>query len=166
MLTSPTHNLPSLTPPNQTLSNEAVGGTIGAFDLFHVGHLRFLATARQRCSHLKVGVGSDRLLPLSKGRVPVCSEVHRMEILRGLRCVDEVCVFDVGLDEPDGATRWITDWGVNTVFVSSEWIDTPRWQRLMPLLANNGIHCQVIPYTLGISTTALRQQIADGGQMP
>lgn len=140
-----------------------VGGTIGAFDLFHVGHLRFLTAARQLCSHLKVGVGSDRLLPLSKGRTPVCNESHRVEILQSLRCVDEVCVFDVGLDDTDAATRWLTDWGVNAMFVSSDWIDSPRWQRLKPLLAHNGITCHVLPYTQGISTTVLRQQLASGG---
>lgn len=148
------------TPPN----GQVVGGTIGAFDLFHVGHLRFLTAARQHCAHLKVGVGSDRLLPLSKGRAPVCNEAHRMEILRGLRCVDEVCVFDVGLDEPNAATRWLADWGVNVMFVSSEWIDTPRWRRLTPLLAEAGIACRVLPYTQGISTTALRQQLSASNQ--
>ena len=141
-----------------------VGGTIGAFDLFHVGHLRFLTAARQHCSHLKVGIGSDRLLPLSKGRVPVCSETHRMEIVLGLRCVDDACIFDVGLDQTDAAARWPIDWGVNTVFVSSDWIDTSRWQRLAPLLANSGIACQALPYTQGISSTALRQKMAQGGQ--
>ena len=141
-----------------------VGGTIGAFDLFHVGHLRFLTAARQHCSHLKVGIGSDRLLPLSKGRAPVCSEAHRMEIVLGLRCVDDACIFDVGLDQTDAAARWLIDWGVNTVFVSSDWIDTSRWQRLAPLLANSGIACQALPYTQGISSTALRQKMAQGGQ--
>ena len=140
----------TLAAPN-THGAPLVGGTIGAFDLFHVGHLRFLTAARQHCTHLKVGVGSDRLLPLSKGR--------RMEILRGLRCVDEVCVFDVGLDQTDATTRWLTDWGVNIVFVSNDWINTPRWQRLVPLLANNGITCHALPYTQGISTSELRRTI-------
>jgi len=61
--------------------------TVGAFDLFHLGHLRFVTTARQHCTQLKVGLGSDQLLPQSKGRAPVYSEAHHMEILHGLRCV-------------------------------------------------------------------------------
>ncbi|MBX9936912.1 MAG: adenylyltransferase/cytidyltransferase family protein [Burkholderiaceae bacterium] len=151
-------------PHHSSHTARVVGGTIGAFDLFHVGHLRFLTAARQRCSYLKVGIGSDRLLPLSKGRAPVCSEAHRMEIVLGLRCVDDACIFDVGLDQTDAAARWLIDWGVNTVFVSSDWIDTSRWQRLAPLLANSGIACQALPYTQGISSTALRQKMAQGGQ--
>ncbi|HRK38434.1 MAG TPA: adenylyltransferase/cytidyltransferase family protein [Burkholderiaceae bacterium] len=139
-----------------------IGGTIGAFDLFHVGHLRFLTAARQLCSHLKVGVGSDRLLPISKGRAPLRNEAERMEILRGLRCVDEVCVFDVGLDQTDAAAQWIANWPVNIVFVSSEWIDTPRWQRLAPALAAHHISCHALPYTEGVSTTALRRKMALG----
>ena len=164
MLIPPNHNPTSAAPSDQQLKTEVIGGTIGAFDLFHVGHLRFLTAARQHCTHLKVGVGSDRLLLLSKGRATVCSEAHRMEILRGLRCVDDVCVFDVGLDDTDAATRWLADWPVNMVFVSNEWIDTPRWQRLRPELANRGIACHVLPYTRGVSTTALRQQLAQAAR--
>ena len=48
------------------------GGTIGAFDLLHVGHLRFLQQARQSCDWLKVAVGEDRLLVIGANRdVPV-----------------------------------------------------------------------------------------------
>lgn len=146
-------------PPQRPHPGPRVGGTIGAFDLFHVGHLRFLNAARLQCDYLKVGVGSDRLLPLSKGRAPVCSEDQRLEIVQALRCVDEACVFDVGLDHAEATLRWLMDWGVNLMFVSSEWIDTSRWHRLRPLLAQQGIACQALPYTQGVSTTALRLTI-------
>ncbi|GAB3355625.1 MULTISPECIES: adenylyltransferase/cytidyltransferase family protein [Giesbergeria] len=148
-------------PPANPLPPDApvVGGTIGAFDLLHVGHLRFLTAARQHCQYLKVGVGTDRLLRHVKGRATVCHEAHRLEVIQGLRCVDEACLFDVGLDQTTQATRWLADWGVNTLFVSSEWIDTPRWQRLRPLLAQHGLICRVLPYTQGISSTALRQKV-------
>lgn len=149
-------------PRNSSPARPVVGGTIGAFDLFHVGHLRFLTAARQHCSYLKVGVGSDRLLPLSKDHATVCSESQRLEILQGLRCVDEVCIFDVGLDQTQAAAHWLADWQVNLLFVSSDWIDTPRWQRLRPLLADRGIACQALPYTQGVSTTALRQRMGLG----
>ena len=140
-------------------TDTVIGGVIGAFDLFHVGHLRFLSAARQQCAHLKVGVGSDRLLHLAKTRAPVCDQAQRLEILRGLRCVDVACVFDIGLNHTEAAARWLADWPVNTVFVSSDWIESHRWQRLRPALAALGIGCTVLPYTEGISTTLLRQKV-------
>lgn len=145
----------TLTPPLHRL-----GGAIGGFDLFHVGHLRFLQAARARCSHLKVGVATSRLLGATKGRPPVCDEQHRLEIIRGLRGVDEACLFDIGLDQTAASAQWLVDWPIDCMFVSSDWIDTPRWQRLGPLLTERGIACEVLPYTEGISTTALRQQLA------
>jgi len=136
------------------------GGVIGGFDLFHVGHLRFLEAARQRCDCLKVGVGSDRLLRLGKGREPICNQSQRQEILLGLRCVDAVCIFDIGLDQTDAAARWLINWPVQQMFIGSDWADSERWQRLMPILAASGINCQVLPYTEGISSTLLRQKVS------
>lgn len=136
-----------------------IGGVIGAFDLFHVGHLRFLNAARQQCDWLKVGVGADSLLLQGKGRAPVCDQTQRLEILQGLRCVDEACVFVIGLDHTELAARWLADWPVQLMFIGSDWCDSLRWQRLRPALAQRGIGCVVLPYTEGISTTLLRQKL-------
>ena len=150
MLTPPA---PS-TPPGRT-----VGGTIGAFDLFHVGHLRFLQAARAQCDYLKVGVGSDRLVQLAKQRPTVFNADQRLETLAGLRCVDEVCAFDVGLDYTQAAVTWLLAWPLDIVFVSQDWAGSPRWQRLEPALAAQGITCHWLPYTKGISTTQIRQAL-------
>ena len=138
---------------------QAIGGTIGVFDLFHVGHLRFLQAARARCDWLKVGAGADALCARSKHR-PVIEEGQRMEILGGQRCVDEVCLFDVGLDQAADSADWIAAWPVNLMFVSEEWRASPRWQRLEPVLAARGIACVWLPYTAGISTTEIRRRLA------
>jgi glycerol-3-phosphate cytidylyltransferase len=64
--------------------------TFGTFDVFHVGHLRLLERARALGEHLSVGVSSDPLNEVKKGRAAVFSQQERIEILRALRCVDEV----------------------------------------------------------------------------
>ena len=64
--------------------------TFGTFDVFHVGHLRLLERARAQGDHLIVGVSTDELNRSKKQRDPVYSLAERMEILAGLRCVDEV----------------------------------------------------------------------------
>lgn len=78
----------------------AAGRTIalanGVFDLFHVGHLRYLEGARALADLLVVAVNSDlsaRLLGKGPGR-PVIPGAERAEIVAALRCVDHVVPFD------------------------------------------------------------------------
>lgn len=67
----------------------------GAFDLLHVGHVRYLEAARAQGDYLVVGVNSDRSVRESKGPGrPVLSEAERAEIVAALRCVDAVVLFD------------------------------------------------------------------------
>jgi rfaE bifunctional protein nucleotidyltransferase chain/domain len=68
----------------------------GVFDLFHVGHLRYLEGARRLADLLVVAVNSDastRLQGKGPGR-PVVPEGERAEIVAALACVDAVVVFD------------------------------------------------------------------------
>jgi rfaE bifunctional protein nucleotidyltransferase chain/domain len=78
----------------------AAGRTIalanGVFDLFHVGHLRYLQGARALADVLVVAVNGDasaRTLGKGPGR-PVIPEGERAEIVAALACVDHVVLFD------------------------------------------------------------------------
>jgi D-glycero-beta-D-manno-heptose 1-phosphate adenylyltransferase len=78
----------------------AAGRTIalanGVFDLFHVGHLRYLQGARALADSLVVAVNSDvsaAMLGKGPGR-PVVPAAERAEIVAGLACVDQVVLFD------------------------------------------------------------------------
>lgn len=64
--------------------------TFGTFDLFHIGHLRILQRARLLGDFLIVGVSTDELNFRKKGAYPAYSEAERLEIVRNIRCVDEV----------------------------------------------------------------------------
>ncbi len=67
----------------------------GVFDLFHVGHLRYLEGARAEAHLLVVAVNSDASTRAYKGPGrPVIGEDERAEIVAALRCVDHVVVFD------------------------------------------------------------------------
>lgn len=67
----------------------------GIFDLFHVGHLRYLEGARAEADLLVVAVNSDASTKLNKGPSrPVVPEGERAEIVAALECVDHVVVFD------------------------------------------------------------------------
>jgi len=74
---------------------EIVVFTNGCFDILHVGHLDLLRRARGLGTKLIVGINSDASVRSLKGASrPLVSETDRAEILRGLRFVDEVRIFD------------------------------------------------------------------------
>lgn len=77
----------------------AAGKTIalanGVFDLFHVGHLRYLQGAKEEADLLVVAVNTDRSTRENKGPGrPFVPEAERAEIVAGLACVDHVVLFD------------------------------------------------------------------------
>jgi rfaE bifunctional protein nucleotidyltransferase chain/domain len=73
----------------------------GAFDMLHVGHLRYLAAARGLADHLVAAVNSDQSVHASKGESrPVIPEDERVEILSHLWMVDRICLFDSRTVEP------------------------------------------------------------------
>ena len=67
----------------------------GAFDLLHVGHVRYLEAARREGEWLVVGVNSDASVARAKGPSrPVLPEVERAEIVAALEAVDAVVLFE------------------------------------------------------------------------
>ncbi|MFG1920353.1 adenylyltransferase/cytidyltransferase family protein [Cryptosporangium sp. NPDC048952] len=71
----------------------------GAFDVLHVGHLRFLQAARATGDQLLVGVEADNRVSAWKGPGrPVNTGVERAELLAALRTVDGVFLVQ---GEPD-----------------------------------------------------------------
>jgi len=67
----------------------------GCFDLFHVGHVRYLLGAKAAGDVLVVGINSDRQTRELKGsNRPFMPENDRSEIVASLRCVDLVTIFD------------------------------------------------------------------------
>ncbi len=85
--------------PRLRAAATAAGRTLalanGAFDLFHVGHLRYLRGARAEADALVVAVNGDASVRLLKGPGrPIVPEAERAEIVEALECVDHVVLFD------------------------------------------------------------------------
>jgi D-glycero-beta-D-manno-heptose 1-phosphate adenylyltransferase len=73
----------------------AVVFTNGCFDLLHVGHVRYLQSAKREGDLLLVALNSDRSVQLLKGPGrPLQSEDARAEIISSIECVDFVVIFD------------------------------------------------------------------------
>jgi D-glycero-beta-D-manno-heptose 1-phosphate adenylyltransferase len=69
----------------------------GAFDLLHVGHVRYLEGAKEltRDGLLIVGVNTDASVRASKGaKRPIVPERERAELVAALGSVDFVVLFD------------------------------------------------------------------------
>jgi len=67
----------------------------GIFDLFHVGHVRYLEGARSEGASLLVALNSDASARRLKGEGrPLLPLAERMEIVAALQCVDWVTSFE------------------------------------------------------------------------
>jgi rfaE bifunctional protein nucleotidyltransferase chain/domain len=68
--------------------------TNGCFDILHVGHVRYLKSARSYGDILVVGLNSDASVKQIKGiNRPINCQDHRAEVLSSLACIDYVTIF-------------------------------------------------------------------------
>ncbi|MCA1625183.1 MAG: adenylyltransferase/cytidyltransferase family protein [Acidobacteria bacterium] len=74
---------------------EVVVFTNGCFDIIHPGHIDLLRRARELGTKLIVGINSDQSVRAIKGETkPYLNQNDRTQILKGIRYVDDVFVFD------------------------------------------------------------------------
>ncbi len=79
----------------QRAAGRTVGLCNGAFDLLHVGHLRYLQDAAARCDVLVVAVNSDASVRALKGPTrPLVPGAERAEMVACVSGVDGVHVFE------------------------------------------------------------------------
>jgi len=128
--------------------NSKVVITFGTFDVFHVGHLRILKTAKQFGDKLIVGVSTDKLNFDKKGLYPVFSQVERLEIVSSIKYVH-----DVFLEESLEQKRdYLVQYSANVLVMGDDWAG--KFDEFNDI-------CEVIylPRTPSISTTALIEKI-------
>ncbi len=134
--------------------------TNGCFDLLHIGHVRYLETARGLGDVLVVAVNSDSSVARLKGPPrPLTPQRHRLAILAALECVDFVCLFGdrtpqrlIGRVAPDVLVKG-GDWPVEAI-VGRETVES-RGGRVLS-----------IPLVKGISTTELIRRLRTCGSPP
>lgn len=74
---------------------EVVVFTNGCFDLIHPGHIDLLRRARSLGTKLIVGINSDESVKAIKGQEkPYLNQFARAEVLKSIRFVDEVLIFN------------------------------------------------------------------------
>ncbi len=80
-------------------TGQKVGLVQGSWDLFHLGHLRYIMKARALCDFLVISMDSDEKIRKRKGPTrPVIPEKERFEFIKLLNIADAIVIKEV--DEP------------------------------------------------------------------
>ncbi|PSO45360.1 MAG: FAD synthase [Parcubacteria group bacterium QH_9_35_7] len=61
----------------------------GTFDIFHIGHLKFIKQAKELGDKLIVVISRDNNVRKIKDKKPVHNEQHRKEILNSIKYIDK-----------------------------------------------------------------------------
>lgn len=138
------------------MSKYKIGYTTGVFDMFHVGHLNILRRSKEQCDYLIVGVTTDELCYMRKHKYPVIREADRVSIVEAIRYVDRV-VLQKDMDK----LLPVKEFGVNAVFVGSDWKGTAAWNQYEKDFSEVGCDVVYLDYTDGISSTILRDKILE-----
>ena len=131
--------------------SNVIGYAVGAFDLFHVGHLNLLRQARSRCDFLIVGVATDELLVERKGRSPIIPFSERLEIVQNIGYVDSAV--------EECSSNRLDAWKANpfdVYFKGDDWKGTPKGAAIEREFSTVGVKVIYFPYTVHTSSTILR----------
>lgn len=134
-----------------------IGYTDGVYDLFHIGHLNMIQTAKKQCDYLIVGVHGDDVVEEYKHRRPIINEEDRRRIVESVKGVDKAVINRFR----DKLKLWEIH-HFDVVFIGDDWKGTERWKNFERILGEKGVDVIYVPYTKGISTTELRNRIAEG----
>lgn len=135
-----------------------LGYTSGVYDMFHVGHLNILEQAKSQCEYLIVGVTTDDLCYERKKKKPIINQEDRIRIVRAIKYVDDV-IFQESMDKLEIVNKY----GIDVVFVGSDWRGTEAWDEYEKQFKQFGCDVVYIDHTNGISSTILREQLNKKG---
>jgi glycerol-3-phosphate cytidylyltransferase len=137
--------------------------TGGTFDLFHAGHVEFL----RRCAELgsvTVSLNEDEFIEKYKGKKPVISYQERKDVLLGCRWVDRVVPNLGGADSRVSIDLCSPD----LIVIGSDWARRDYYAQMQfdqDWLDERGIGLVYIPYTQGISSTAIKERLRFNGRI-
>ncbi len=125
--------------------------TNGCFDLLHVGHVRYLETARALGDALAVGVNGDASVRTLKGEGrPVNCAQDRAEVLAALAAVDYVVIF------PEvRATEFLRQVRPALYVKGGDYNPETLDAGERAALRDVGAEIEIIPFEVGYSTTSL-----------
>lgn len=136
--------------------NYKTGYVQGTFDLFHIGHLNLLRRAKTQCEYLIVGVVTDRLNMLYKGKYPFIEYADRAEIVAAVKYTDKVIKVDIGSD--DKLAIW-EKYHYDCHFSGDD--HDGECDELTKELRKHGSDMKFFPYTQKTSSTKIKSDLRD-----
>ena len=130
-----------------TTKKYKIGYTAGVFDLFHVGHLNILKSAKEKCEKLIVGVSIDSLVSYKFKKAVIPFE-ERIEIVRSIKYVDEA----IPQETMDKMSIW-EELKFDVMFVGNDWKGTKKWQNFEIEFSKISVDIIFFPYTKGTSSS-------------
>lgn len=131
-----------------------IGYTSGVFDLFHIGHLNIIQNAKSICDYLIVGVTTDEITLLMKGKLPVIPFEERLQIVESIKYVDKA----VAKKSTSNSDAW-NELKFDIMIKGDDWKGTPKGNALENELKKLGVIVKYFPYTVETSSTILRDAI-------
>jgi len=129
--------------------------TNGCFDLLHLGHIRYLETARRHGDVLLIGLNGDASVRELKGPGrPVNGEQDRASVLAALRVVDAVSIFPERT-----ATRFLSLAQPDIYVKGGDYTLETLNQDERRAIESVGGRVVIVPFVAGKSTTGLLEKI-------
>jgi len=128
--------------------------TVGTFDLLHVGHLALLEYCKTLGDTFVVGVASDEVVASYKPNVPVIPLEQRMEMLKALRCVDDVRAYH----ELEYVSA-CKELDVDIFVIGEDWGDKPHNIAVEKYLKSKGKKIIQVSYNPQTSSTKIKQNV-------
>ena len=128
--------------------------TVGTFDLLHVGHLALLEYCKTLGDTLVVGVASDEVVNSYKPNVPIIPLEQRMEMLKALRCVDDVRAYH----ELEYVSA-CKELDVDIFVIGEDWGDKPHNIAVEKYLKSKGKKIVQVSYNPQTSSTKIKQNV-------
>ena len=128
--------------------------TVGTFDLLHVGHLALLEYCKTLGDTFVVGVASDEVVHSYKPNVPVIPLKQRVEMLRSLKCVDDVRAYH----ELEYVSA-CKELDVDIFVIGEDWGDKPHNIAVEKYLKSKGKKIVQVTYNPQTSSTKIKQKV-------
>ncbi len=134
------------------MKKKIIGYTGGIFDLFHIGHLNIIKSAKALCDELIVWTCDDAFSLKYKWKLPVFPLAERVALLESLKYVEKVVVED---------ELWVLEvhkrYPFDIIFKGDDWKGTAKWNELEKEFEKLWVQVVYFPYTESTSSTLVRK---------
>jgi glycerol-3-phosphate cytidylyltransferase len=140
--------------------SEKILYTGGTFDLFHAGHINFLSRCKLLADKVVVSLNTDEFIKSYKGFDPFHSFEQRKLILKSCIFVDKV----ISNSGNEDSTEAIEKAQPHIIAIGTDWANRDYYSQMgftQEWLDLRNIVLVYIPYTKDISSTIIKEKIAD-----